>query len=180
MAKKSIFKFRLAQVIFAVILTLIPNKFIFCASGELKFSAVLEKTEYTPDEQINVSLVLKNISHNPVLVNKRFYVSAEESARNQREVYFIITSPSGVKLSCKNFYETGYPKTEYFQLLQPKEQVKSEYPRNLRGFFEIKDPGVYRLTAVYQNTYGAEIGLDTFKEKLIADPVTFTIIDHKK
>lgn len=150
----------------------------FCANAQLKFSLILEKAEYSPNEPINVILSLKNLGASPVMVNQRFYISAPQVAKNQKEVYFDLVSPSGAKLVCKNFYETGYPKTEYFKLLASGEEVKSEYPRNLRGYFEITESGTYTLVAVYQNVFGSEIGLDTFKEQLVTEPVKFTIVDN--
>ncbi len=152
----------------------------FCANQTLKFRIILDKTEYSAEEPINVTFVLKNLSSSPVLVNQRFYISSPAAAKNQKEVHFEIISPLGEKLTCKNFYETGYPKTDYFKLLQPAEEVKSEYPRNLRGFFDITEPGTYRLVAVYQNVWGAELGLDTFQEQLVSDPVKFSVVNTKK
>jgi len=152
----------------------------FCADARLKLGLILEKAEYSASEPINVILSLKNLGDNPVMVNQRFYVSAKEAAQNQKEVYFDLISPAGVKLPCRNFYETGYPKTDYFKLLAPGEVVKSEYPRNLKGYFDIVEPGTYTLVAVYQNVFGSEIGLDVFKDQLVTDQVKFTIVDGKK
>jgi hypothetical protein len=152
----------------------------FCASTQLKFSLVLEKTQYSSEDPININFSLKNLGPSPVMVNQRFYISAQSAAKNQKEVYFELTSPTGAKLLCQHFYETGYPKTEYFKLLAPNEEARSEYPRNLKGFFEINEPGTYTLVAVYQNVFGSEIGLDTFKEQLVTEPVKFTIVATKK
>lgn len=165
-------------ITFAVVLFLTGNG--FCASAKLKFSGILDKTEYSDDEPINITLSLKNTGELPVMVNKRFYISSQEADKNQKDVYFILTSPSGEKLPCKYFYETGYPKTEYFKLLTPGEEIKSENPRNLKGFFEIKEPGVYQLSAIYENVFGPEIGLDTFKDKLVSETIKFTIVEPKK
>ena len=82
-------------------------------------------------------------------------------------------------MACQHFYETGYPKTEYFKLLGTGEEAKSDYPRNLKGLFDIVEPGTYTLVAVYQNVFGAELGLDTFKEQLVSEPVKFTIVNTK-
>ena len=180
MTKKNIFLRRSTIVIFMVAWVLALGKPAFCANAQLKFSLVLEKAEYSVEEPINVVFSLKNLGPTPVIVNQRFYISAQNAAKNQKEIYFDLTSPSGAKLPCQHFYETGYPKTEYFKLLAPNEEAKSEYPRNLRGFFEMVEPGTYTLLAVYQNVFVAEIGLDTFKEQLVSEPVKFTIVSTKK
>ena len=108
------------------------------AQSDLVFTATLDKTEYTAEEPINLAFVLKNKGKSPVYVNKRFYFGSEEAPRNQKEVYVTIAAPSGEKLPYKFPYETGYPKTDYFMLLEPTMEVKADYPRNLRGNFEFK------------------------------------------
>ncbi len=150
-----------------------------CASARLKFILSLDKTEYTSNDPINASFILKNVGSEPVMVNQRFYVSSESAPPKQKDVYFELISPSGQKLICQHFYPTGYPKTDAFKLLAPNEEAKSEYPRNLRGFFEIKQPGTYTLKAVYKNMFGQEIGLEVFQEELVSDPVKFTVVHQK-
>jgi hypothetical protein len=151
----------------------------FCANAALKFSLILDKAQYSADEPINITFSLRNLGSSPVMVNQRFYISDQKAAKNQKEVYFELTSPTGAKLACQHFYETGYPKTEYFKLLGTGEEAKSDYPRNLKGLFDIVEPGTYTLVAVYQNVFGAELGLDTFKEQLVSEPVKFTIVNTK-
>lgn len=180
MIRKNVFSRWWVTFLFTVICLLISGSLVFCANDQLKFSLILEKAEYAPDEPINVVLNLKNLGSNSVIINQRFYISSSKAEQNQKEVYFELTSPTGVKLPCLHFYPTGYPKTDYFKLLGPGEETKSEYPRNLRGYFEMAEPGTYTVTAVYQNVFGAEIGLDTFKEELVSAPVKFTIINTKK
>lgn len=143
--------------------------------SDIVFTAALDKTEYAAEEPINLTFVLKNKGKSSVYVNKRFYFGSEEAPKNQKEVYVTITAPSGEKLPYKFPYETGYPKTDYFTLLDPSQEAKAEYPRNLRGNFEITEPGTYSVTAVYQNTFGRELGLDVFGGKLAAEPVKFVI-----
>ena len=145
------------------------------SSANLKFSIVLEKREFKSTEPINVSFKLKNTGKDAVYVNKRFFASAEDLPKEKRDVYFIVVSPSGKKLPCKIHYTTGFPKTDYFVLLKPQEEVESKWKRNLRTYFDFSEPGEYKVTAVYENSYGSEIGLDTFKGKLVSKPVTIKI-----
>jgi len=149
-----------------------------CLAGQnsLKLSVVLDKEEYGPDEAIKAVFKLRNDGKGPVYVNKRFYLGSESMPKEQRDLYLIVTVPSGAKLSCKFTYEAGYPKTDYFELLEPGKEVVSEYPRDLRGFFDFNDPGVYKISAVYQNVYGREIGLDVFKDQLSSKVVSFKIV----
>ncbi|MBI3616893.1 MAG: hypothetical protein HY210_01545, partial [Candidatus Omnitrophica bacterium] len=96
--------------------------------SDIVFTATLDKTEYAAEEPVNLVFVLKNQGKKPVYVNKRFYFGSEEAPKNQKEVYATITAPSGEKLPYKFPYEAGYPKTDYFTLLEPGQEVKAEYP----------------------------------------------------
>lgn len=174
---KGLLKFPGWAIVF-VFLCLVPRSG-GAASGNLRFSVSFDKSEYAPEEPINVTFVLTNDGKSPVYVNKRFTISSEEAPKNQKEVTFILTSPSGKKMLCKYTYETGYPKTDYFELLEPGKEVKSEYPRNLRGFFDLTEEGTYKAVAVYQNMFGGEVGLDVFKDKLTSSPVSFKIAKPK-
>ena len=180
MNKKNKILRRLAMIILVVVAVLVSATAVFCADPQLKFNLVIEKAEYSSADPINVVFTLKNLGAEPVMVNQRFYISDQKAANNQRDVYFELTSPSGAKMPCQHSYETGFPKTDYFKLLGPGEETRSEYPRNLKGFFDIVEPGTYTVVAVYQNVFGAEIGLDAFKGQLFSEPVKFTIVDNKK
>lgn len=145
------------------------------AQSDLVFTATLDKIEYTADEPINLAFALKNQSKNSVYINKRFFFGSEDAPKDQKEVYAAIMSPSGQKLPFKFPYETGYPKSDYFELLEPGKEVKCEYPRNLRGNFEFTEEGAYTVNVVYQNAFGRELGLEVFSQRLTAEPVKFVI-----
>lgn len=146
------------------------------ASSTLEFSIAFDKSEYKPDEPVNVSFKLENKGNTPVYINKRFYLGSEGMPRAGKDVFLIVTSPSGKKLPCKFSYETGIPKSDYFELLAPGKKAASEWKRDLRGYFDFKEPGVYKVVAVYQNIFGKEIGLDAFGERLASGPVSFKMI----
>lgn len=145
-------------------------------SVKLKLEVSLDKNEYKAEDPINITFNLENKGKEPIYVNKRFYLGAEGMPKGERDIFLIVTSPSGAKLPCKFNYEIGYPKSDYFELLEPAKAVSSEYPRNLKGYFDISEPGTYKVVAVYENVYGPEIGLDAFRKKIESDPVTFKIV----
>jgi len=147
------------------------------AEKGLELSISLDKSEYKKNEPININFKLENKTKKPIYANKRFYINSEESAAGQREIYLSVTSPSGEKLPCKISYETGMPKSDYFALLNPGEEVSAEYNRNIAYYFDFTQPGTYAITAVYQNIYGGEIGIDAFKEKIISKPLKIKIVE---
>ena len=147
-------------------------------SKGVQFSITLDKTEYKKTDPIQITFTLKNNGKKPIYVNKRFYVNQEDSPKKKREVYFILTSPSGEKLPYrKRSYETGLPKTDHFVLLKSGEEISSKRKRSLKGYFDIKELGKYKLTAVYQNVYGSEFGVDACREKITSPPVTIEITE---
>lgn len=143
----------------------------------LKFSVFFDKNEYKTDEPIYISFKLINTHKKPVYVNKRYYLNSENSKPEDREVYLRVTGPSGNELPCKSSYSTGFPKTDYFVLLNPKEEAVSERKKNLKAYFDLMAPGKYNIIAVYQNIYGAEIGIEVFRDEIKSKPVTIKVVE---
>ena len=141
----------------------------------LTFRVMSDKATYTGSEPVLVDFAITNTGKRPVWVNKRFYLSSATVPADDREVFLTVTSPSGKELPCIFSYPTGFPKSDYFQLLAPGQEATSENKRDLRAFFELKEPGTYRVVGTYQNVFGEELGLDTFKDPLRSASVTFTI-----
>ena len=142
---------------------------------KLEFHASFDKTSYTRNDPLLVTFTLKNAGKQPVWVNTRFYLSSQSAPDDDRDVSLILTSPSGKEIPCTFSYPTGFPKSDYFKLLQPGEEAASEHPRDLRGFFDLKEAGTYTVRAVYQNVFGAELGLDAAKGPLRSEPVAFAV-----
>ena len=142
----------------------------------LEFRASLDKRSYAIHEPVMISFMLKNTGKGPAWVNTRFYLSAQSAPQDDRDVYVILTAPSGNDIPCTFSYPTGLPKSDYFKSLEPGQEAASESPRDLHGFFgELKEPGTYTVRAVYHNVFGAELGLDVFKGTLKSEPMTFVI-----
>lgn len=157
----------------------LPNLQVEAKSASaLQFYISFDKDEYKTKDPIHINFELKNEGSEPVYVNKRFYVSSEDSDLRDREVFFRIKGPSGEKLPYKaSYYGTGFPKTDYFVLLAPKEGITSERKKNLKAYFDLEAPGIYKVTAVYQNAYGPEIGIDVFEGKIESKPVTIKVVE---
>jgi hypothetical protein len=158
-------------------LGILYQKPVLASGQDMQFAISCDKTEnLKAQDSIQITFKLKNTGNAPVYVNKRFFLGPEEDLINDREVFLSVTAPSGQKLPYKFSYKTGFPKTDYFALLNPGEEVVSEYPRNINGSFEFNEPGEYKITATYQNAYGSEIGLDAFKDKVVSNTIAVKII----
>lgn len=130
---------------------------------------VLEKAEYKLSDKIETGFKLVNGGKEPVWVSKRFKLGTPEAAPEEKELVLQVKAAGGEPVETKvRDYESGLPKSDYFQLLQPGEEASSERKWDLKDLAKIEKPGDYEITAVYQNTYGKELGLDVFKGKVAA------------
>ena len=82
-------QFRLVNLIsvFSLIFLCLAYQVCLAASGALKFSISLDKSEYKLDEPINLSFKLENKGKTAVYVNKRFYLGSESMPKN-KGMYF--------------------------------------------------------------------------------------------
>ncbi len=176
-------KWRRAVGLFVVSLMVIllreaPQQTVMAAE-ELTFSLVFEKQEHKPSEPIEVRFKLQNRGKKTLTVNTRFKLGSPQAAPDQREVFLEARSPSGAVLPAKfPDGETGLPKSEYFQLLEPGAEAISERKWDVRDYFDFKEPGAYTLTATYENVFGKEIGIDAVKERYTTQ-TTLKIVEEK-
>jgi len=148
------------------------------AAEDVRLILSFEKEEFKQDEPINAEFILKNTGKGPVYVNKRFQVGSKDFPKKDREIYMKVISPKGEEVPYKaSPYEMGLPKSDYFVLLGPGEEASIDRKRNIKGYFDFKEPGEYKITATYENAYGAEIGLDAVKGKIESEPVVVKIIE---
>lgn len=136
---------------------------------EVALGIVLDKPEYKMSDKIEIGFKLVNQGKEPVYVNKRFKLGSAKAAPDQRELIIELKSLEGNPAKVKELdYETGLPKSDYFQLLQPGQEAASERKWDLKDLATIEKPGTYEVTATYQNAFGKELGLDVFREKATA------------
>lgn len=174
---KLISKITIFIAVFNCILTLsffLSAAFASRAGIQLVFSS--DKSQYAANEPVLVDIRLINNSKNNLWVNKRFYLGTDKMPENERDWYILVTTPSGEKLESKYSFAAGFPKSDFFQNLEPGQEAAAERPRNIRGFYDFQEPGTYRLQAVYENVFGKEIGLDAFKNKLSSEAVEIKIL----
>ena len=105
-----------------------------------ELSVFFDKNEYQAGEPIYINFKIKNKSDQPIYINKRFYINSANASPEDKEVFLRVTDPSGEQLPCQADYDTGFPKTDYFALLEPEDEITSERKRNLKAYFDLNDP----------------------------------------
>ena len=143
----------------------------------IAFHVTLANTEYTRTDPIEVTFSLENKGRKPVWVNKRFYLNADTQPPEERDVILEVTSPTGEKVPCTYSHQTGLPRTEHFELLQPGRRAEAERPHDLRNYFDFAALGRYTVVGIYTNVFGQEIGLDALTSPVRSKPVTFTMVE---
>ena len=165
-------------LVFIIIISLISPSNIYARSKKsLELSLIFDKSEYTKKDDIVLNFSLKNTGKKDVYVNKRFFLNSKEASNENREVYLIVESPSGEKLPYKGSSEAGLPRTDDLVLLAPGKEVKLSREKNIKHLFDFNESGEYRITAVYQNVYGKEIGINAVKNKIVSKPVVIKITE---
>ncbi|MFH1752958.1 MAG: hypothetical protein ABH875_02135 [Candidatus Omnitrophota bacterium] len=165
---------------------LITTTLLFCytgrlyAAGSVELIVFADKDEYTLGEPISLTFKLKNKGKDPVYVNNRMYLSSKEAPADQKDIYLSVISPEGEELAYKTSYETGLPRTDHFILLEPGGEIERERKQGIKHLFDFEKTGKYKITAVYQNVFGKEIGIDAFKEKIKSKPITIKIVEKEK
>ena len=156
-------------------LAALPVLFIGLAAAKAKakenvaLEIVLEKPEAKLSEEIKTGFKLVNKGSEPVWVNQRFKLGTAKAVPEQREVILEVKAEDGTPVEMKSTdYVSGLPKSDYFKLLKPGEEASTERKWNLKDLAKIEKPGTYEITAIYENSFGKELGLDVFKGKSAA------------
>lgn len=145
----------------------------------LEFRVTVDHTTFkSRTEAVMMTYVIANHGQAPVWINRRFYINSEEMPSDGREVSLEVTSSTGERLPGTYAHETGLPKSDDFVLVQPGDDVTSERPRDLRNFVDLTTPDTYTVAAVYHNVFGKELGLAVFDGRLVAEPISITIVEE--
>lgn len=111
---------------------------------KLKFIISSEKEKYKMDEAIYLEFSLKNISKEPIIVNKRLIVGYAPEG----EISLDIMAPDGELREYKYFIQVDYPTKDDFTILNPNEYVKKKC--NIKDFYSLERIGRYKITATYE------------------------------
>lgn len=125
--------------------------------GKLPLELTLEAelTEVPLDQAVRVTLILRNISRDNILVNRRLLLNHPAAVDSAREIVLEVSGPPGY-VNLKKFHvNAGPPGPDQFQSLQPGATVQREY--DLSPYFSLHLAGTYVLEATYANQCGEPV-----------------------
>lgn len=146
----------------------------------LKFDIKFEKTVFKEGQPVRCTMVLANTGKSPLIVNKRFLVNRPFPMPH--EVYFVIKDEKGNELPFQLMIRAGEPKAGDFVELSVGKNIKSSdvfgiiasEGYDLTEAYDLKKPGVYAVSAVYENRNEPE-GMKVWTGRLISNTVKITI-----
>ena len=133
----------------------------------------LERETYQSGDAIPVMLVLTNLGHENLLVNSRMAPNHPHAPDSQRDIVFVITSPSGQKMQLNKFINMRAPKEDDFIILAAGETVERSI--NLEQIFSFVETGEYSIQAIYQNKADPGTDESAWKGEISSEKVTFTV-----
>lgn len=139
----------------AVILKLVPQKSVF-----------------QKGEPVVFEIVLKNGTHNKVIVDRRFLPGADETFG--QELTLLMTGPGEKPIPNLALFQPSPLTKKDLQFLLPGRSIAQRLP--LSNVFILSNPGEYQLQAIY-DTRNLSSTLPFWRGRIVSSPVVFSITD---
>jgi len=139
----------------------------------LELALALDSKAHALSQPTSGRLVLKNSGEEPLLVNSRLAINKSFAPEPFREVYLILTNPSGEAVEFSAKINVGEPQSKDFRDLAPGETVDRAFELDL--FYALEQPGEYSIQAVYSNQSDPVDGRRAWKGKLESNQVSFVL-----
>jgi hypothetical protein len=141
----------------------LPGKSEGCLSLKIR----LDKEVYRSGEPIRVTLALKNMCDTPLLINHRIAL--------WHEIRLHIKDNKGLTLRWLPPAPPPPLTINNFSTLAPQQQLSWEIGNVNQILYDKLVPGIYMITATYQNTSGEELGIHAWTGQLESNPVSFEV-----
>lgn len=129
-------------------------------------------------QDINFTVQLKNTSSQKLWVNQRMLLNSIHSPVMMRELWVDVVGPDGEQIPFSSRVRAGEAVASDFDVLKPGQVVSKQ--NNLSNYFELAKPGVYQITAHYQDGTKdipkAPDGVPHLREQLSSAPAKFELL----
>jgi hypothetical protein len=120
---------------------------------------------------VEVTVLVTNSGNTPVLVNRRLLVNHEVS---EGELFFRIESSTNKNFTFQALVTPRDLDDNDFQVLKSGESISKTV--DLSNRYAVKEPGQYKITAIYRNTYHrSKAGLDAWIGSVASTPIIITL-----
>ena len=140
----------------------------------LEIQLVIPRNNYSVGEPIDATVILKNRSNNPVVINQRMGVNPTDMADGHWELKFDITYPPETPPFPGPLVNRGDPDSEDFTTLPSGGEITRTI--EITGWHLMQFPGTYSIKAVYHNFVdGSQFGLSAWTGEITSDSVSLTV-----
>jgi hypothetical protein len=140
--------------------------------SELSFSISSNKQIYSFNEEIFITMTLRNDSNKPIIVNNPL-ISDRRLPKPLGVVAFTIYSPTGNILLFNVIRDCTRPSSEFI-LLQPNESTSK---RNaVTKDYHFDQVGIYTISAEYSNLIAPPDGTTAWKGTLASNKITIEVV----
>jgi hypothetical protein len=141
---------------------------------EVKFAA----SKVTRGQDINLTVQLSNTSSQQLWANQRMLLNGNHAPGMMRELWLEVVGPDGAQIPFSSKVRAGEAVASDFAVLKPGQTVSKQV--NLSNSFALDKPGVYQVTAHYQDGTTdlpkAPEGASHLREQLSAAPAKFELL----
>jgi len=129
-------------------------------------------------QDVNLTVQLKNTSSQKLWVNRRMLLNDNQTPAVMRELWLDVVGPDGEQTPFSSHVRAGEAIASDFDVLKPGQVVSKQI--NLSKYFELVKPGVYQITAHYQDGTQdipkARDGARHFQEQLNSAPAKLELL----
>ncbi len=129
-------------------------------------------------QDVNVTVQLKNTSSQKLWVNRRMLLNIIQSPATMRELWVDVVGPGGEQIPFSSHVRAGEAVASDFEVLKPGQVVSKQI--KLSNYFELQKPGVYQITAHYQDGTKdipkTPDGVPHLREQLSSAPAKFELL----
>jgi hypothetical protein len=170
------------SVLFATILFLSTGGGCTAETNRMETKSVLEiklaSQKVNQGQDISFAVQLKNTGAQTLWVNQRMLLNISHSPVMMRELWLDVVGPNGEQIPFSSHVRAGEAAARDFGVLKPGQVFSKQI--NLSKYFKLEKPGVYQITAHYQDGTEdlprAPAGALHLREQLSSVPAKFELL----
>jgi len=149
-----------------------PIESIEPVDSELTFTISSDKQIYSLNEEIFITMSLRNNSDKPLIVNE--FLLSDRTPRPFGVVAFTIYGPTGDLLIFHVFQDYLSPPSKYFVPLSPNDSTSEK--TTISSEYNFDQIGIYTISAEYNNQIDSPDGREAWKGTLESNTIMIEVV----